>query len=235
MSQFLGHIPCPNCGSKDNLGDYDDHQYCFGCKYYKLKDDIGSLRAKFCKRYNNDTDKGVEMIGNFAEIPRNAMKWLLSYGISQEDINEYKIKWDAKKQLLVLLDTAKYWQGRVFDPDSKMKYMSSGEKPLTIYGTGDKLVLVEDILSAIRIARTKDHYCGCPLLGSSLSYAFENEIIRRGFKQVLVWLDRDKAVNALRIKRKLTSRGIDSRVIVTDKDPKEYTKGEVLEWLKSKS
>lgn len=231
MSQFLGHIPCPRCGSRDNLGDYEDHQYCFGCKYYKLKNDINSIRSRIYNK--NKDDKGVDMIGNFGEIPRNAMKWLLSYGISQDEVKQYDIKWDAKKQLLVLLDTAKYWQGRVFDPTSKMKYMSSGIKPLTIYGEGDTLVLVEDIISAMRVARTRSGFCSAPLLGSSLSYEFENQIVE-SFKQVAVWLDRDKALNALRIKRKLTSRGLDSRVIVTDKDPKEYTKGEIVEWLKSR-
>ena len=230
MSQFLGHIPCPRCGSRDNLGDYDDHQYCFGCKYYKLKNDIGSIRSRI---YNKRDDKGVDMLGNFGEIPRNAMKWLLSYGISQEDIQEHGIKWEPRKQLLVLLDTAKYWQGRVFDPNSKMKYLSSGIKPLTIYGQGDTLVLVEDIISAMRVARTRDGFCSAPLLGSSLSYEFENQIVE-SFKRVYVWLDRDKTLNALRIKRKLQQRGLESRVIVTDDDPKEYSRGEILEWLKSK-
>ena len=230
MSQFLGHIPCPRCGSRDNLGDYDDHQYCFGCKYYKLKNDIGSIRSRI---YNKRDDKGVDMLGNFSEIPRNAMKWLLSYGISQEDIQEHGIKWEPRKQLLVLLDTAKYWQGRVFDPNSKMKYLSSGIKPLTIYGEGDTLVLVEDIISAMRVARTHSGFCSAPLLGSSLSYEFENQIVE-SFKRVYVWLDRDKTLNALRIKRKLQQRGLESRVIVTDNDPKEYSRGEILEWLKSK-
>ena len=222
-------MPCPKCGSRDNLGEYDDHYYCFGCKYYKIKDDIQSIRARICNK--NKLEQETEMLGNFGEIPQKAMKWLLSYGISQEDINEFGIKWDVKNQLLVLLDTIKYWQGRSFDKH-KPKYMSSGVKPFTIYGKGDTLVLVEDIVSAMRICRTRE-FCSAPLLGSSMSYDFENEIVNR-FKTVLVWLDRDKAINALRIKRKLQQRGVDSRVIVTDNDPKEYSKGEILEWLKSK-
>ena len=229
MSKFLRHLPCPQCGSRDNLGEYDDHFFCFGCKYTKKKNDIHSLR----QRVNKTTDnKEVEMLGNFGEIPRNAMKWLLSYGISQEDIDEYGIKWDAKNQLLVLLDTARYWQGRSFAPN-KPKYMSSGEKPLTIYGQSDTAVLVEDILSAIKVARLRGEYSGVPLLGSTLSYQAEEQLSSQ-FKKILIWLDRDKAINALRIKRKFLQRGIDSRVIITDNDPKEYSKGEIREWLKSK-
>ena len=33
-STFIGKEPCPECGSKDNLGRYSDgHAYCFGCHY----------------------------------------------------------------------------------------------------------------------------------------------------------------------------------------------------------
>jgi len=232
MSAFLKHQPCPRCGSKDNLGEYEDHFWCFGCKYYKLKNDTKSIRQRLNK--TNNTDKGVDnMPQNFGEIPVNAMKWLLSYGISKEDIEEYNIQWDVKNEFLVLLQNAKYFQARTFDK-LRPKYLSKGQKLLTIYGTGDKLVIVEDILSAMRITRTRSHHCALPLLGSSLPYEWENEIVKKNFKEVIIWLDRDKASNALRIKRKFKQRGVDSRVIVSDNDPKEYSKGEILEWLKSK-
>ena len=32
---FLHHAPCENCGSKDNLGVWENHTYCFGCHDYK--------------------------------------------------------------------------------------------------------------------------------------------------------------------------------------------------------
>lgn len=38
-SVFIGHEPCPSCGSKDNLSRYSDgHAYCFGCKHYEPAD-----------------------------------------------------------------------------------------------------------------------------------------------------------------------------------------------------
>jgi twinkle protein len=38
-SQCIGKEPCPKCGSRDNLGRYDDgHAYCFGCHYYEPGD-----------------------------------------------------------------------------------------------------------------------------------------------------------------------------------------------------
>ena len=33
---FVRHAPCPSCGSRDNLGRYDDgHGWCFGCGYFE--------------------------------------------------------------------------------------------------------------------------------------------------------------------------------------------------------
>ena len=35
-SRCIRKEPCPKCGSRDNLGRYDDgHAYCFGCAYYE--------------------------------------------------------------------------------------------------------------------------------------------------------------------------------------------------------
>ena len=35
-SKCIAHEPCPSCGSRDNLGRYDDgHGFCFGCRYWE--------------------------------------------------------------------------------------------------------------------------------------------------------------------------------------------------------
>jgi len=41
-SIFIRHSPCPDCGSKDNLGVYSDHTYCFGCHTRKNTTDDNS-------------------------------------------------------------------------------------------------------------------------------------------------------------------------------------------------
>ena len=46
-SQFLHHEPCPNCGSKDNLGRYSDgHGYCFGCNYRDQDGEVTTVIAE---------------------------------------------------------------------------------------------------------------------------------------------------------------------------------------------
>lgn len=44
-SEFIRHVPCPNCGSRDNAGQYSDgHYYCFGCGHW-WKDNESPVEA----------------------------------------------------------------------------------------------------------------------------------------------------------------------------------------------
>jgi ribosomal protein S27AE len=232
MSKFLRHTNCPRCGSKDNLAEYDDHFWCFGCKYHKLKNDIGSIRNRIAEQDHTMRRTLPKDIEVSQDIPKPAMQWLLSYGITPNEINDFGIGWNDDAQLLVLVKTPDYWQARTFG-NHKVKYMSNGIKPLTFYGYADKIVCVEDILSAIKISRLSPEFCALPLLGSSMS----EEVIQRlsgRFKSVVIWLDRDKANEAIKIARNLKQRGFNSSVVISPLDPKEYSKGELSEWLKSK-
>ena len=39
-SEFVDHVPCDSCGSKNNAGLYTDgHTYCFGCQAYTHGDE----------------------------------------------------------------------------------------------------------------------------------------------------------------------------------------------------
>ena len=234
MSTFIKHIPCHKCGSRDNLAEYSDHFWCFGCGYYEEKIDIASLREKI-----NGTDYRPKPWGDIRNnisftkhIPKKAMKWLLQYRIIPKEIEKYNILWCQENETLILVHTDEYWQGRHFGKYG-LKYLSKGKKPLTIYGESDTIILVEDVLSAIKIARLSPEYCAMPLLGSSLSTEHE-EVLRDIFKTIYVWLDRDKAKQGIKMSRNLRQKGMNTKSIITDLDPKEYTEGEIKTWLKNK-
>ena len=228
MSNFIKLGPCPHCGSKDNRAEYTNGYWCFGCSKYEPKNDTESLR----NRYRTGKNITKEILNTTGDIPMKPMQWLLKYNITQEEIKKYGISWEPIKKLLVLIQRKDYWQGRNFG-FSKIKYMSSGNKPLTIYGEGGILLVVEDVLSAIKIARLRhEGYCATPLLGSSLSKQAEHQLVKR-YKHIYVWLDRDKAKAAVNIRNKLRSKGVESRVIISPLDPKEYNKTEISEWLKN--
>ena len=232
MSKFFKLGPCPHCGSKDNRAEYENGFWCFGCSKLEQKNDTQSLRDRLKRKEQTTTMKAGQLIDTVKEIPQKAMKWLLSYGISPEEIEKYGISWSPSRQLLVLISRKDYWQGRNFG-FGNIKYYSQGIKPLTVYGKGDTIVVVEDVLSATKIARCYDEsICASPLLGSSLSKQSMAQLTKR-YKTIHVWLDRDKAKEAIRIRNKLRALGITSKAIITPLDPKEYNKKEILNWLKS--
>jgi uncharacterized metal-binding protein (TIGR02443 family) len=227
---FIQHTNCPKCGSKDNLAEYSDGFYCFGCGYKKQKNDLNSVRDRLQSQQamlSNELD-----ISTTNDIPIVPTQWLLQYGITQQDVDEYKIGWNPNNQLLVLVNTPSYYQARNFN-NYGAKYISKGKKPLLFYGTGDILICVEDVLSAIKIVKSNKNVCATPLLGSIVSSELTETILER-FKTVRIWLDRDKAIEAVKQARNLKQKGIDSDVIITPNDPKEYSTGEINEWLRNK-
>lgn len=230
MSKFLKHIACPNCGSRDNLGEYDDHFFCFGCKYYKLKTDPNSLRQLIKK--NETVYTPIDKMELDLDIPKEAKQWLYKYGITPNEIKKYNFKWNPNLNMLMLLITKYYWQARVFQKD-RPRYLSKGKKPLVVYGNGNSIVLVEDILSAIKISRFSPEMCASPLLGSTISDAKLYKICKK-YDKINIWLDRDKAKEALSLVNLIRQKGKDSRVIITAKDPKEYTNKELNSWLNFK-
>ena len=230
MSNFIKLGPCPYCGSKDNRAEYQNGYWCFGCSKLEIKEDTKTLRERVYKTNTLADGKSIYLIETIKDIPQMAMRWLLKYDITREEILKYGISWDPVRKLLVLLKNKNYWQARNFG-FGNLKYLSQGMKPLTIYGEGDTIVLVEDVLSAIKIARLRyDGYSASPLLGSSLSKQAEAQLIRR-YKKIYIWLDRDKAKNAIRIKNRLRSLGVISKAIITELDPKEYNKEKLKEFL----
>ena len=230
MSTFIRHLPCKTCGSKDNLGEYSDHFWCFGCGFYEEKLDLKSIRERLAN--TNDKPIFIENLAFTKQIPKQAMRWLLKYRITLGEIKKYNILWCQSNETLILVHKKDYWQGRHFGKYG-LKYLSKGKKPLTKYGNSDTIVLVEDVLSAIKIARLSPEYCAMPLLGSSLSTEHE-ESLRDLFKTIHVWLDRDKAKQGIKMSRNLKQKGIVSRAIITNLDPKEYNEGEIETWLKNR-
>jgi len=89
------------------------------------------------------------------------------------------------------------------------------------------LVIVEDPVSAIKIARISD---SMPLLGSNLPISKLNTLKRR-YKRLIIWLDHDKGENAYKIAQKARLIGFEVRVILTKEDPKCYTTQEIKNFL----
>ena len=231
---FIKHIPCTHCGSKDNLAEYTDHFYCFGCGYSKSKLDVRSLHDRLLSSTVVATEDFE--IPTISTLPIKALSWLYAYGLTPLEIQD--MGYNTEKELLVLYKSKEYFQGRYFgESNSTPKYLSRGKKPNLILhnlpfdekpSPHAPLVLTEDYISALKVSR----YCpAMPLWGSTLSDDTCVTIASKGIKSVYVWLDRDKAKESVLMRSTLLERGIKAQSIITPMDPKCYSKEDILERL----
>ena len=243
MSEFLYHAPCPNCGSRDNLGVYTDHQYCFGCNYSNFEN---SVNPKLLKVSENNKKK---IHGNCLPMPDDAspnipaegIKWLQQYHITGQDMNKHNILWSETGRVvrgIVLFAPCMIfpvydcygnllmWQGRYFGDDKKApKYFTAHAKDvLHVIGTQGSVVLVEDFISAIRVG--KKHARSLPLWGSSINL----DLLVRLYHvcdDITIWLDADKGRYAEEAANRARQFFNHVKVIHTDLDPKCYSDSEI--------
>lgn len=222
---FLHHEPCPSCNSRDNLGRYaDGSAYCFGCHYYEPPNGRTDPR-----------DRGTSKSKDFANPPGDCgyefssecLNWLEKYGITVQELYERQVCWSPQRQQLVFLFDNDIWQARNFSPASKTKYFTQGNinEHLPVYScaSGDcrdssTVVLVEDCISAIKIARQCD---SMPLLGSNINHS-KLYRLRHFYDTAVFWLDSDKYAEAQKLAQRGKLVGLSTRVIYTELDPKEY-------------
>lgn len=229
MSKFLYHEPCPSCGSRNNLGVWDDgHKWCFGCKYSEFAPKNAHSAHKIQQKTSTSSKIFPEDASGY--IPSEPLRWLFSNGLSYKIIEEHGIKWSPSKQLLCwrifgISGKELGWQGRCFSPDAKTKYFSQGQihSEPCIVGYGTTLVLVEDYISAIRVST---YLPAMALFGCTLSLE-QLQGLKSRFTSLLVWLDADKLDNARKIGLNASLLGINNKVVYTVSDPKSYTDSDI--------
>lgn len=245
MTSFLiEHRSCPKCKKEgrdrnnDNLGIYSDgHQFCFSCKYFVPANKIENFKKmKDIEERVEDCEALILPYDVTPYIPRIPKEWLESYSFNENTILNNNILWSPSRELLIFPffiggDLAA-WQGRYFGLNPKHpKWYSSGKLlDALLYTRGkqtDTIVLVEDIVSAIRVGKvqTASHLFGSVISDKKCS------CIKRVYKNVIIWLDYDKRSEAVEYRRLLNLYGINASVIITEKDPKTYTTEEITEYI----
>lgn len=222
MGSFIRHTTCPRCKSRDNLGEYTDGWWCFGC------------HAKFPKiqfsQQNPTNEKPPRFSDHYSEtIPEEYRKYLEKYELTKDEISRFL--WSETYQRLSYpiyresSRVAEYLRSNTKQP----KALYIGEKVLHFIGEGFPTVLVEDILSAIKVGR----YAKCsPVWGSALKKDLRIQL--KNEKHVVFWLDSDMYKEAIKQASILRSLGIPSSVIYTEQDPKELTSSQIQKQLRAK-
>ena len=86
----------------------------------------------------------------------------------------------------------------------------------------DTLVIVEDYISAMKVAINRNLYV-CALLGASMTPEAAQEIREWHFQEVIIWLDPDASSAAYKMLNKYGLYWNNPRVVTSPEDPKDLT------------
>lgn len=244
MSDFLFNGPCPRCGSKDNLANYaDGSKWCWGCHYREPRTTSPYVLGKG-KDVSSDVSENPRMPEDAStQFSAGAVEWLAGFHLDiPTAISRGVVYSESRDQIIYQLGNV--WQARNLreggsQGNSKRRFsknFTSGNvnECTHIYGALEvnrgrlvQLVIVEDPVSAIRVAALQD---AMPLLGSHLATSRLNSVAGL-YNSVVLWLDSDKLKEARDIAGRFKLVGVTARVVWTELDPKVYTNEEIMEIL----
>ena len=251
-SQVVGKEQCPKCASlgkdtsKDNLIIYSDgHKHCYSCSYHIDISGVERFKQKEMKECKIKKENPIFLPYDCdINFPQRTLDWIKKYDLTKIDLYNHNVMWSDSIQRLIFPvysgGILVAWQGRSFNTQDMgiakiPKWYGKGDLKNTFnilgnnLGRGDKLVLTEDIVSAIKVSKCS--VMAMPLYGcvvgqerfKRLYNLFKNEI------EVVVWLDDDKRKEGA-IEAKLGRLlGLNVTTISTELDPKEIPYNKIKE------
>lgn len=163
------------------------------------------------------------------------------YHISVTDMMRFNVRWSPSREQIVYLFYGEgkdvvLWQARNFrQGTTHANRFFTGGTPETVVaayypeqGAGQTAVVVEDCASGIKLA--KSGFTGIPVFGAKMSASKMNRICQM-FENVIWWLDNDKFVESAKQSNLCKLLGVNSHVVNTAYDPKEYSVAEVKDIL----
>ena len=235
---------CPSCrkaghdSKGDNLAVYSDgHEWCYRCGYYKKAQvTIGAVKEKLTMKEASDSAIGCMALPDDVSpsLSDIAKSWLMKYELTPEELKSFW--WSETEQQLIypvfdVEGSLLLWQARNFGDKRREKYFTTGnvKDHMHVIGKEGPLILTEDIVSAIKVAR---QYQAMPLFGGFIS---KTQMLRiRDYalpatNELGIWLDHDKLQDGIKFKRRAQELGINAFVINSKQDPKCYSDREIQE------
>ncbi len=203
MGLLISTGACPFCGNGNNtpcFAQYSDGYKCFSCGVNKKQD--GSTYAFRPSLVMFDRKLDIpEHTQNIREFSPTVLQWLYKYYVYDDLIKKYGIsyaKYDKFGQfegesLLFpqFQDNKLIFYTRRFFPEKKFILRGDKTSPFIIKcdAKSDKIVLVEDFISAIRLAEHVNVLC---LWGVHISFMCR-KYLETSTYNVEIWLDPDEA------------------------------------------
>lgn len=220
--------------------------YCHRCgKLPPLFKALPTLEERAAKAAQaKSADQAVEAdrrppqpaVYDLALWPKEARLWLYKAGLSHQEIQTGGFYYhEATRRVVipvVMRGSLVYWQARQIFTSTGAKYLSmpgGRQSCVPVFGTGQGIVLVEDLLSAYKI-QTAGFRALC-LMGTSLLPKIWEYLLNE--HEISVWLDPDAAGRsaAQDVRAKLALVGKVVRQINTASDPKFQSKASIREML----
>ena len=182
--------------------------------------------------------------------------WLTRYGVKINTLKDFEIYWSEEMGALIFPQRHNGelvgYQYRFFPPkegfpkyltktksnfDRKNRYLddiipnSIPNITSTSSNNDERIIIVEDYISAIRIAALG--YPACPLWGSQLHNGQLTYLLQK-YNKFVIMLDNDNSqvkTKQRRIKDRLLAHGAEVKLCLLNKDPKEYTDEELIKVL----
>lgn len=183
-----------------------------------------------------DTRPPQPAVFDLAEWPSEARLWLYKAGFSNAEIQTIGFYYHPITRRVVVPVVCNgqlvYWQARQIFGSKGAKYLSmpgGRQNAIPIFGTGSTVILVEDLLSALKIA-TAGFRSLC-LMGTNLLPKIWEHLLHE--EDIVVWLDPDDAGRnaAAKVRDSLALVGKDCRDVCTVKDPKYHSKAGIASVL----
>jgi len=159
---FLRHEQCPKCGSKDNLGVYDNgngqlYSVCYStdCGYYAYSDDTGTderlvepVVNNKANQTTNDFRRATDFLGEFKALPERRIK--------EDTMRKYGVKVDeSDRHFYPYYDDQQELSGGKIRSSDKMFRTTGDMKHNTLFGQqlfkggGKYVTVVEGELDAL--------------------------------------------------------------------------------------
>lgn len=251
----VGHnqrIDCPNCGVGTNTNAaIVNHNpkyyscYCNACGPvdYEPKGELSLAERKHIQELNeaaaNMPSKEIKLPEDttyeHTEFSREAKMWLYKAGLTPTLWRKYRIGYSPKLGRVVLpVNNSNgkliWYQLRAVYAGQVPKYTQPSAERTHVYfaGKGRRrgAVVVEDVMSAIRVHEAQETYTAVSLLGTKITSSQSNYLSE--FEEVVTWLDGDKAgTTGARNVRKVVGLLTECRNIRSTNDPKCYSNKEI--------
>ena len=222
-SEFLRKEPCPECGSRDNLGRYTDgHGYCFGCGYHESG--TGEVKA---------APKSVQ-VPSLVPYKEGQVQGLTARGITEETCAKFGVRISEINGKRVHLYP--YFRDnaliacKVRGKDKNFSVIGDGHKlPLfgqNLWNTGKKIIVTEGEIDCLTVSQLQGNKWptisvpnGAQAARKALSHNLE---FLEGFEEVILMFDMDEpGQNAAKECAELFSPGKCKIASLPLKDPNE--------------